>query len=383
MNRKFILFIAICILSLPGRIDAQVFERIIEWLTIHPNSKAVEKDSTIYPAKAILTPLVSYAPETNLSFGVGMKGLFKLKGSGAETRTSNMPIAVQYTLDNKYLIFSGFQIFWPQEKYILAGNLTIQSFPSLFFGLGRDTPKSNEEAFAYSQILFEPIFTKNLFLNNLYLGAGVRYNRISKVEAKPDGLLENSELVGALGSTSAGIQLAMIYDSRDNLLNAKEGIYLKMTHSFYGKFLGGTQRFESTRFDLRYYTQPIKKSTSVLAFQLQAQFSHNDTPLLELGRLGGDVTMRGYFEGRFTDRHLIAAQVEWRQKLTRSWGVTAFAGLGEVSPTLDQFSFDTIRPAVGIGFRFLVDPVEDLNVRLDFARGQEKLSYYFKIAEAF
>lgn len=383
MKRVLPAILIFSFLLLSSEIKAQAFDKLIEFLTIHPNKKAVALDSTVYPAKAIFTPVLSYAPETNLSFGVGMKGLFKLNGSGPETRTSNMPLTLQYTVENKYLFFSGFQIFWPQERYILAGNLSLQSFPSLFFGLGQDTPKTNEEEFAYSQILFEPIFAKQQFFPNLFLGGGIRYNRISKVETKPGGLLENSEQLGALGSTSAGIQLAMIYDSRDNLLNAKEGIYLQITHGFYGKTLGGTQQFELSRFDLRYYTQPIKNSSSVLAFQLQAQFSHGDTPLLELGRLGGDVTMRGYFEGRYTDRHLIAAQVEWRQKLTRLWGVTAFAGLGGVSPTLDKFSFDTARPAAGVGFRFLIDPKEDLNVRLDFGRGQEKLSYYFKIAEAF
>lgn len=383
MRITLTIFIATCMILLPISMEAQMFEKIIEWLTIHPNHKAVLKDSTLYPAKAIFTPVVSYAPETNLSFGVGMKGLFKMKGSGDETRTSNMPITAQYTVENKYLFFSGFQIFWPQEKYILAGNLRVQSFPSLFFGLGPATPKTNEEEFAYSQILFEPIFAKKMFLPNLFLGGGIRYNRISSVEAQPDGLLQNTPQAGALGSTSAGVQLALLYDSRDNLLNAKEGIYLQLTHGFYGKILGGTQRFELTRFDLRYYTKPLQKTSSVLAFQLQAQFSHNDTPLLELGRLGGDVTMRGYFEGRFTDRHLIATQIEWRQKISRLWGVTAFTGLGGVAPSLGDFSFDTIRPAVGVGVRFLVDPVEDLNLRLDFGRGQEKLSYYFKIAEAF
>lgn len=84
-------------------------------------------------------------------------------------------------------------------------------------------------------------------LPHLFLGGGIRYNSISKVETVPGGLLQNTEQVGALGSNSAGLQLAMIYDNKDNLLNAKEGIYLQLTHGFYGKFLGSTQRFELTR----------------------------------------------------------------------------------------------------------------------------------------
>jgi len=352
-------------------------------LTVYPNKKAVASNSSIHPAKMIFTPVISYAPETNLSIGVGMKGLFKMRGSGPETRTSNIPLTVQYTIENKYLFFSGFGIFTPQERYLLTGNIRIQSFPSLYFGVGQNTPESNEEEFGYSQILIEPIFLKNVLMPYLFMGSGFRYNRISNVQATEQGLLANSEQTGANGSTSSGIQLAMIYDSRDNILNASKGFFIAFTHGFYGSFLGGTQNYELTRFDFRYYMQPFKKPSSILAFQFVTRFSHGDTPLLELGRLGGDEIMRGYFEGRYTDRHFIASQVEWRQKLNHRWGVVAFAGLGGVAPSIDQFKVDNLRPSLGLGVRFLVDAEENLNLRLDFGRGREKLNYYFKIAESF
>jgi len=383
MKKICIIFIAVNFLMFPLKIEAQGIEKVIKFLTVYPNKKAVERDSTIYPSKAIFTPIVSFAPETSLSFGVGMKGLFKLKGSGPDTRTSNIPITAQYTLENKYLFYSGFQIFFPGERYILAGNLRVQSFPSLYFGVGQDAPESNEEKFSYSRILFEPIFLKNLFIPKFYMGGGFRYSKVGNVEAEPGGLLENSEQPGALGSTSSGLQLAMIYDSRDNLLNAKKGVYIAITHGFYGKFMGSTQGYGLTRFDLRYYMQPLQSPNSVLAFQFRTHFSYGDTPLQELGRFGGSSTMRGYFEGRYTDRDLFATQVEWRQKLTPRWGVTAFVGFGGVAPTLNQFSIDKTHPAVGVGVRFLIDKKEDLNLRLDFGFGQKKVKNYFNIAEAF
>jgi len=267
--------------------------KLLEFLTIHPNKKAVQRDSSIYPAKVIFTPVISYAPETNLSIGVGLKGLFKMRGSGDETRTSNLPLTAQYTIENKYLFFSGFEIFSPQEKYMLTGNIRIQSFPSLFFGIGPDTPKTNEEEFNYSQILLEPIFLKNLFRRYLFFGGGVRYNRISKVEVEPNGLLENTDQPGALGSTSSGLELAMIYDSRDNLLNASRGTFINLTHGFYGGWLGSSHDFQLTKFDFRYFIQPLGKPSSILGFQFFSQFSQGDTPLQEMGQLGGQEIMRG------------------------------------------------------------------------------------------
>lgn len=367
----------------PTHSDAQSLDELLELLTIHPNKKAAELDSTIYPAKAIFTPVVSYAPETNWSFGIGMKGLFKMRGSGPETRTSNIPLTFQYTLDNKYFFFSGFAIFSPQERYMLTGNVRIQSFPSLFFGVGEDTPKSNEEQFAYNQILIEPILLKNLLRKYLFVGAGIRYNRISGVNVEPDGLLATTEQPGARGSTSSGIQLAMIYDSRDNILNASRGKFISLTQGFYGRLLGSTQNYQLTRLDMRYYLQPFNTSSSILGFQFLTSLSHGDTPLIDMGRLGGNEIMRGYFEGRYTERHLIAGQVEWRQKLTHRWGVVAFAGLGTVASSIEAFDFKNIRPTSGFGIRFLIDEEENLNLRLDFGFGNEKSNYYFKIAEAF
>ncbi len=381
MTTTFKISLTLLLLSISIGLAGQ--NKILDFLTVHPNKKAVQKDSSIYPAKAIFTPVISFAPETNLSLGVGMKGLFKMKGSGDETRTSNLPLTVQYTIENKYLFFSGFEIFSPQERYVLTGNIRIQSFPSLFFGIGRDTPKSNEEAFDYSQILLEPIFLKKLFRRYLFFGGGIRFNRISKVEALPNGLLESSTQSGALGSTSSGLQLAMLYDSRDNILNASKGLFVSLTHGFYGSWIGSSHDFQLTKLDLRYFIQPLGNASSILGFHFFSQFSKGDTPLQELGQLGGQFIMRGYFEGRFTDRHLMASQIEWRQKLSHRWGAVAFIGVGDVASSLDGFDLSTLRTSYGVGLRFLVDEEENLNLRMDLGFGNEKANYYFKIAEAF
>lgn len=374
-----LLLIGLCSTALP----AQNLEKILEFLTVHPNKQAVIMDSTIYPAKVIITPVVTYAPETNLSFGLGMKGLFKMRGSGPETRTSNIPLSVQYTIENKYSFYSGFEIFFPQERYMLTGEVNVQSFPSLYFDVGQDTPKQNEEQFGYSQILIEPIFLKNVFRKYLFLGGGIRYNRISRLEVEPEGLLATSDQPGAGGSNSTGLQLAMIYDSRDNILNASTGMFLSITHGYYSTSFFSTQDFQLTKLDFRYYWQPLGKASSILGFHFITHFSYGDPPLLEQARLGGGDIMRGYFEGRYVDRNMVATQVEWRQKLNYRWGVVGFAGIGSVASSLDAFNFETIRPSFGVGIRFLIDAPENLNIRFDYGVGNEKSNFYFKIAESF
>jgi len=66
MKRIYTFFIVISVLIFPFRMEAQGIENVIKFLTVYPNKKAVEQDSTIYPSKAIFTPIISYAPEPEL-----------------------------------------------------------------------------------------------------------------------------------------------------------------------------------------------------------------------------------------------------------------------------------------------------------------------------
>ncbi|MEO9870711.1 BamA/TamA family outer membrane protein [Ekhidna sp.] len=359
-------------------------DRFIDFFTIYPNKLAAQQDTALYPAKIIMAPVVSYSPSTSLALGVGAKWLFKFKGSGDETRTSNMPISFQYTLKNQFILFSGFEIFSPQEKWMLEGNIIFRKFPRLYYGVGRDTPDSNEEEYEYNQVLIEPILLKQVFYRYFFLGGGFRYNRISGVEFfDPDGELANSDQFGISGSTSVGLQLAAVFDNRNNLLNSKQGWYFEFTHGFYDELFGSTSTFQLTRIDLRRFFMPFKNRGDVIAIQLKTHFSHKDVPLNEHAFFGGSEIMRGYYEGRFIERNMIAAQVEYRRDIKGRFGMVAFIGAGDVASSIDSFELSNVRPSVGFGLRFLLDKREDLNIRFDWGFGQNTNNYYLNIAEAF
>ncbi|MGB3183748.1 MAG: BamA/TamA family outer membrane protein [Cyclobacteriaceae bacterium] len=385
---RTLLLIAILTFSIPTVASAQFVEKAIEFFTIRPNKKKAEQDSTVYPSKIVLAPVVIYSPETSIGLGVGAKYLFKMSGSGDETRTSNMPVSLIYTLQNQIVIYSGFEIFSNQERYMLTGNLQFQVFPRFYYGIGRNTPESNEEKYNYTQILVEPILLKRVAEPPLFLGAGIRYNRISNVEPQPDGLLIRDDFPGATGSTSVGAQVAAVFDSRDNLLNANRGWYLELTHGFYGKALGGTHEFQLTRLDFRYY-QSLKDfsiydgHSDVLAFQLITKFTYGEPPLNELAALGSDQIMRGYYSGRYLDRNLVSTQVEYRAQITKRLGAAVFAGVGDVAGDVSDFKFANLRASIGFGLRFLIDEREDLNIRADWGFGNRTNNYYLNVAEAF
>jgi len=379
--RSVWLVIALSLLSLQP-VSAQFVEDAIDFFTIYTNRRAVQLDSSLYPAKIIMAPVVSYAPETSLGLGVGAKYLFKMRGSGDETRTSNMPLSLRYTLENQIIAYSGYEIFFNQEKWMLEGNLLFRNFPRLYYGIGRDTPESNEETYDFSQILVEPILLKRV-AGYLFAGVGIRYNHISNVKSPEGGLLDTSTIPGAEGSTSVGAQLAVVYDNRDNLINAHNGWFIELTHGFYDKVLGGTQTFQLTRLDLRHYMQPFENRQDVIAFQLRTHFSHGNTPLAELAQLGGEEIMRGYYEGRYIDQNMIALQAEYRMNFTDRLGGVFFIGAGDVNREISDFRVQNLRLSIGGGLRFLLDKKEDLNIRFDFGFGKNTNNYYLNIAEAF
>jgi hypothetical protein len=63
--------------------------------------------------------------------------------------------------------------------------------------------------------------------------------------------------------------------------------------------------------------------------------------------------------------------------------MVTFAGAGDVFKQTSDLSFDRIKYSVGAGLRFYVNPLERLNIRLDYAYGREGGYFYFFVAEAF
>lgn len=381
---SLVLFFVLSLIPFKG--FSQDFEKFKELFTFHPNRKAVAKDSTLYASKFIVAPVVSFSPETSLALGAGAKYLFKFRGSGDETRTSNMPLSLRYTLNNQFILFSGFEIFTNQEKWVIAGNLRFQNFPQLYYGIGHDTSKKNEERYDFVQALFEPIFLKQT-IKHLYVGAGIRINHIFNVETKASGLLETTKPFGYNGTTSVGTELAVLYDSRNNILNAKEGWFLEFTYGVYEKAMGSSQSFKLTRFDIRHFISLSKKNNGygdILGFQFKGHFSSGDVPISELASFGGDKILRGYRKGRYLENHLLATQVEYRKnfKGTR-WGAVAFLGTGGVADEIKNFQIKNFRPSYGIGLRFMLDKEENLNLRADWGIGDEKSNLYLNLSEAF
>ncbi len=93
--------------------------------------------------------------------------------------------------------------------------------------------------------------------------------------------------------------------------------------------------------------------------------------------------MRGYYEGRYLDNLLLAAQTEYRMHVWEKIGVVGFIGFGDVAEKFRNFRLPDLKPSAGIGLRYALIPEENLNIRLDFAVGKATNNFYINISEAF
>lgn len=370
---------------IPHLLSGQSFvEKITDLLEVNLGRPPI--DSLGFQTKAVFSPIAYYEPNTSLGLGVGAKFLFKPKGAGPETRTSNIPVAFSYTLNNQLFLSSGYTIFFPEEQWLVRGNLDYRDFPQSYYGIGNRTAEEDKLEIGYQQLLVEPLLLRRVGQRELFIGGGFRYNRFYNTELEQEfgELPKGTNLQDSLGSTSAGVELAITFDNRDNVLNARRGIFAEFTQGFYGTALGGTSSFQLSKLDLRHYQALGAKQ--LIATNLFTRYAWRDAPVQELSSLGGPSLLRGFQEGRFRDRLALFLQAEYRWQTWKRAGFVGFAGAGQVADVMQNITLTDLRYSVGIGLRVVIVPSENLNLRLDYAFGFGQSSdngFYLGISEAF
>ncbi len=184
-----------------------------------------------------------------------------------------------------------------------------------------------------------------------------------------------------------GLVAAARYDTRNSVLNPQTGSLLSVTVGAYDKALGGTNQFQVTNFDIRQFW-PLggdvrDRDTDIFGVQGWGYLSTGSVPLAELAQLGSSQVMRGFYRGRFADRHLLAVQGEYRLNVPGPFGLAGFYALGDVEPEVNEFRLGRLRSAYGLGLRYEVDKEERLNLRVDVANTSEGFNFYIQIGEAF
>ncbi|HVP92039.1 MAG TPA: BamA/TamA family outer membrane protein [Terriglobales bacterium] len=328
----------------------------------------------------IFVPDFYYRPETRLALGAGGFANYRLGKDKEHTRPSTVGLTFVYTMNNQMRISLRPEVYLPRNSFILNAVINYSIFPTMFYGIGNNTPASMAESYTPDTFSFQ-LAGRRKFFQDFFAGVQYQFKRTVIEKVYPNGLLSAGTIPGSRGGIVSGVGTTLTYDNRDNIIFPRRGKFFQLTTDFCGRFLGSDFNYTAVRLDLRLYAPVMEKH--VLALQVLFRTVAGTAPFYDLSNLGGAWIMRGISSGRYVDKSLLAFQAEYRLHVWKRFTAVGFAGLGDVAPRVTSFTFSPLRYSVGGGLRFRIDSREGTNVRVDYAWARGSSGLYVTLLEAF
>lgn len=320
-------------------------------------------------------PALTYSPETSLGIGARAIKVFRPKSNlDSLTRPSSFPITFLYTLNHQALLTTELNFWEKGNKGYLNSRLEFADYPFKFYGIGRAV--QSEEVYATRYAYFHVNYEKRI-APGLYLGPRYEFRVDDIYQTEQGGLLESGQVAGSGGQRLSGLGLVLNYDTRNHIFQPQRGVFHQLTYMSFAPFLGSNFTFDQLQLDFRKYLS--LKPGHVLAGQAWLSFTGGTPPFQHVSLIGGSDRMRGYFEGKYRDRHAMVYQAEYRLHIYRNLGLVFFGGAGQVSPNMRGFSLSHFRYGGGLGVRYKLND-EGLNIRLDIGVGDQR-AFYFGLNE--
>ncbi len=358
--KAFCITAVLCLsLSCPGLLHAQT------------SSDTTESGSGSWYA----FPAITYAPE--ISFGGGLAGGFFRES--ATSRPSSVQGDVLVTLRGQYMLNLNAEVYAHADRHRVEADVSLQQFPDVFYGIGRDASEEMEEDFT-SRFADAIVQAERRVAENFRIGFRGRFWYEAVTEVEDTGLLDTLPITGRDGSTAVGIGLVSIYDSRDRVFFAREGTLIEAYAKVHPGLLGRDAHFTRAVVDVRRYL--ALRPGQVLALQGYADVVSGRVPFSLLPRIGGMERMRGYREGRYRDNVMLTAQAEWRFPIAWRFAGAVFGSVGSVAQRVNSWAADGIERAVGAGIRYRLNE-QGVHIRFDYAVGREGAAFYLTALQPF
>jgi hypothetical protein len=318
-----------------------------------------------------------YASDTKFGLGLVAAGLYRTDPNDSILPPSNVSLYGDVSSVGFYMLGVRGNHIAPKGRYRIDYHLYFYSFPADFWGIGyemgdNDANKSDMKRWqAQAEVSF-------LFrvADNFYIGPMASYDYVIGKHIERPELLQGMDQ----HTWNVGAGVSLVYDNRDNLTNPHRGIFLNINQMFRPGFMGNDYAFSTTAFRFDTY-QRLGKGT-VLAEDIRANLNFGNPSWGMMAELGGTHSMRGYYEGRYRDKHSLEATVELRQHVWKRNGIVVWVGAGTIFPKFSALRSKQILPNAGVGYRW--EFKKNVNVRLDYGFGKSGQSgFLFNINEAF
>ncbi|MCC5920680.1 MAG: outer membrane protein assembly factor [Cyclobacteriaceae bacterium] len=349
---------------------------------------SVTDKNTIFPI-----PMVYYNPEAGLVYGVTTLYNFYIEREKPINPSQIQP-AVGHTTKNQFLVFMPFQLFWNNNHNFTYGDINYFRFSYNFFGIGNDSDP--EEYTAFRTHFFRTFANYTKKINpTLYAGfrfwyedfsIGDRWHVIEDDDFNGSDLparFQQDQVIGARYNRTLGLGGILISDKRDNVYYPMAGHFAEVFVQHHDRNLGSTHTFTTISADISAYHTFFENT--VFAANLFSVFNFGEeVPFNRMAQLGGNMKMRGYYQGFLTDNHALSLQAEIRQMIWWRIGAAVFASTGKVADQFSDFGSFDLRFAYGGGLRFQFDTEKKVNLRFDYGISPMGTSgFYVVFNEAF
>ncbi len=366
----------------------------------------------------LLLPIIGSNPAIGFMVGVGGQYTFKMPGSSLY---SNFAGSVQVTTKSQVIIMLKNNLYNRGNRIFFSGDWRYLIYSQSTYGLGTDAPEGGILDYQISVFstetaddsLLQPMkfnfarFHQSVSFkikDSFYAGFGYNYDSYFKIKDErlrldPDNLLLTSHYAYSkyYGFDTAkyfisALNVNLVWDTRDNMINAYKGIYAKVSWRGSYEFLGNDKNANFFEFEWRSFHGLSKTNPRhLIAFWLMGDFTPaGEFPYLTLPATGYDQfgrSGRGYTQGRFRGPNMVYGETEYRFPISRCGGILGgviFANATTTdNPVQSPKLFESIKPGFGAGLRIMADKRARTNLAVDFGFGNNSFGFYLAASETF
>ena len=309
-----------------------------------------------------------------------------LLGDKSNTNNSTIYFIPYITFKNQYGVELYPTIWLKENSWNFVGEYFALNFPQDTWGLGGNTPESNETLVDGKQIRFHQNVLKGIF-PNFAIGIGYQFDKHYGLEINN---ADNPDFpdTGTQKSISSGLSFPFVYDNRKNIINPQKGFYSSFTYLYNSPAFGSDNKWQSLFFDVRKYFS-IPYARSVLGFRSYYwSIVSGDVPYFDLPSTRTEpstgMSSRGLQKNRYRSNAMLFFESEYRFNITPNGfvGGVLFANTTSASE-YDSQHFRHWQPAIGTGVRLKFNKYSKVNVAFDFGISKDYASVYLNIGEAF
>lgn len=311
-------------------------------------------------------------------------------GDHEKTKMSQITFSPYFSFSNQFVFPIQSYIYTSGNKWNFIGDYRYMIYPQDTYGLGVDNTDKEMSTLDYQQWRFYQFITRKI-VGNYRLGVGFLFDNYKNIseESFIDGETDYYKYMNGDYSdeTSFGFAIQGLYDSRENIINPEQGLYVEADLRINTSGVEG-DKWQSLYFDARKYHSFSKTKHRVWASRAFFWSTFGGKPhYLDLPSIGWDregKTGRGFTKNRYRSNALIYFETEYRTDITRNGflGAVFFTNVSSVSK-LDTYEFKKWNPAVGTGIRIKWNKRNGSNLALDYGISKNDWSLRLGLSENF